>query len=40
VLHSAMRFSFGHLLMPAEAEEAARRVVRVVHRLRSALSDD
>jgi cysteine desulfurase len=40
VLHSAMRFSFSHLLTPAEAEEAARRVVRVVCRLRSTPSDD
>src|SRR5207248_3940690 len=39
VLHSAMRFSFSHLLSLAEAEEAARRVVRVVQRLRSTSSD-
>jgi cysteine desulfurase len=34
VLHSAMRFSFSPLLTEAEVEEAARRVVGVVGRLR------
>jgi cysteine desulfurase len=34
VLHSAMRFSFSALLSEDEAEEAARRVARVVQRLR------
>ena len=34
VLHSAMRFSLSHLLSEDEAEEAARRIAEVVHRLR------
>jgi cysteine desulfurase len=34
VLHSAMRFSLSPLLTPAEVDEAARRIVRVVARLR------
>ncbi len=37
VLRSAMRFSFSHLLTLAEAEEAARRVIHVVRRLRDTL---
>ncbi len=35
-LRSALRFSFSHLLALADVEEAARRVVRVVRRLREA----
>jgi cysteine desulfurase len=35
VLRSAMRFSFGPFLTEAEIQEAARRVVAVVHRLRA-----
>jgi len=35
VLHSAMRFSFSHLLTEAEVIEAARRIAAVVKRLRS-----
>jgi cysteine sulfinate desulfinase/cysteine desulfurase-like protein len=35
VLHSAMRFSFSALLTDAEIDEAARRVVVVVTRLRA-----
>ena len=35
LLHSAVRFSFSHLLSVAEVEEAARRIVRVCQRLRS-----
>jgi cysteine desulfurase len=34
VLHSAMRFSLSPLLTPAEVDEAAHRIVRVVARLR------
>jgi cysteine desulfurase len=34
VLHSAMRFSLSGLLTPEEVDEAARRIVAVVHRLR------
>jgi cysteine desulfurase len=34
VLHSAMRFSFSHLLTEAEVIEAARRIAEVVNRLR------
>jgi cysteine desulfurase len=34
VLHSAMRFSFSHLLSEAEVEQAAQRVAEVVARLR------
>jgi cysteine desulfurase len=34
VLHSAMRFSFSHLLSAAEVTEAAERIARVVRRLR------
>ncbi len=34
VLHSAMRFSFSPLLTVAEIEEGAKRIVRVVNRLR------
>jgi cysteine desulfurase len=34
VLHSAMRFSFSHLLREDEVEEAARRIETVVRRLR------
>jgi cysteine desulfurase len=37
VLHSAMRFSFSALLTDAEIDEAARRVVTVVTRLRTPL---
>jgi cysteine desulfurase len=40
VLRSAMRFSFSHLLTLTEVEEAARRVVHVVRRLRLTPSDD
>ncbi len=40
VLRSAMRFSFSHLLTLAEAEEAARRVARVVRRLHATPTDD
>jgi cysteine desulfurase len=36
VLHSAMRFSFSFLLTDAEIDEAARRVVAAVTRLRTA----
>jgi cysteine desulfurase len=39
VLHSAMRFSFSPLLTEAEADEAARRVVAVVTRLRGSSAD-
>jgi cysteine desulfurase len=38
VLHSAMRFSFSPLLTEAEVEEAARRIARVVGRLRQSAS--
>src|SRR5437899_9306092 len=34
VLHSAMRFSLSPLLNEAEVDEAARRIIAVVHRLR------
>jgi cysteine desulfurase len=37
VLHSAMRFSFHHLLSEADVAEAARRVVAVVKRLRQSI---
>jgi cysteine desulfurase len=40
VLKSAMRFSFSHLLTEAEVEEAAGRIVKVVHRLRRHALDD
>jgi cysteine desulfurase len=39
VLHSAMRFSFSHLLTEAEVEEAAGRVAAVVGRLRRGAAD-
>jgi cysteine desulfurase len=39
VLHSAMRFSFSHLLSEAEAAEAARRIIGVVTRLRQGGQD-
>ena len=35
VLHSAMRFSFSHLLSDAEVVEASRRIAAVVGKLRS-----
>ncbi|MFL5340724.1 MAG: aminotransferase class V-fold PLP-dependent enzyme, partial [Gemmataceae bacterium] len=38
-LRSAMRFSFGPEITPAQADEAARIVVRVVKRLREADDD-
>ena len=38
VLHSAMRFSLSHLLSDAEVSEAARRITRVVAKMRSARS--
>jgi cysteine desulfurase len=37
VLHSAMRFSFSHLLTEKEVIEAARRVAAVVYRLRASV---
>jgi cysteine desulfurase len=39
-LHSAMRFSFSSLLTDVEVEEAARRVIQVVCRLRQAEADE
>jgi cysteine desulfurase len=39
VLHSAMRFSFSALLSEAEVDEAARRIVAVVNRLRQSRED-
>jgi cysteine desulfurase len=39
VLHSAMRFSFNALLTEAEVDEAARRIVAVVARLRQSNDD-
>jgi cysteine desulfurase len=39
-LHSAMRFSLSHLLGVEEIEEAARRVGKVVRRLRSLAAED
>jgi cysteine desulfurase len=38
VLHSALRFSLSPLLSEVEVDEAARRVVAVVRRLREAAS--
>jgi cysteine desulfurase len=40
VLHSAMRFSLSPLLTPAEVDEAARRVVKVVARLRQGETEE
>jgi cysteine desulfurase len=40
VLHSAMRFSFSHLLSEAEVDEAARRIAGVVQRLREDRAED
>ncbi len=37
ILQSALRFSFHQLLTPAETEEAARRIIKVVNRLRHGL---
>ena len=39
VLHSAMRFSLSALLSEAEIDEAARRIVEAVRRLRTLRSD-
>jgi cysteine desulfurase len=40
LLHSAMRFSLSHLLTDAEIDEAARRIVSVVRRLREVGESD
>jgi cysteine desulfurase len=39
VLHSAMRFSFSHLLTEEEIDEAACRIAEVVTRLRQAAEE-
>ncbi len=39
VLHSAMRFSLSHLLTEEEVDEAARRIVQVVGRLRQTCAE-